>query len=189
MGVKVVGREVFVSRDCALSRGVTIHSPCHIAGSTEVGEDCMLLAGCNIYGSQISPKCTLGPFCNVREGCKIGPSCRIGDFVELKNAILGQGCKAAHLSYIGDVELGEHVNVGCGVVFANYDGKVKARTYVGNNAFIGCNSIIIAPAHIGDGAYVAAGTCLSGDVPEKSLALSRPPLKIKPDGARGRYLN
>ena len=188
-GVKVTGREVFISRDSTVSRGVTVNSPCYIAGATTVEEGCTLLPGCNIFGSHIARDCTLGPYCNVRAGCKIGPSCRIGDFVELKNSRLGEGCRAAHLSYVGDAELGGHVNVGCGVVFANYDGKIKARTYVGDNAFIGCNSVIIAPAHIGAGAYVAAGTVFSGDVPPKSLALSRPPLKIKPEGACGKYLN
>lgn len=188
-GVKVVGREVFVSRDCTVNRGITLHSPCYVTGATDIGEGTTLLAGCHVRGCKIGAGCTVGPFANLRSGCLIAKNCRVGDFVELKNAVLGEGCKAAHLSYIGDAVLGERVNIGCGVVFANYDGKVKARTYVGDNAFIGCNSVIIAPAHIGAGAYVAAGTCLSGDIPQKSLAISRSPLSVKAHGADGRYLN
>ena len=189
MGVRAVGREIFVSRGCTLARGVVLYSPCHIFGAASLGEGCVLLPGCVVNGAKIGKNCTLGPYCNVREGCAAGEGCRIGDFVELKRAVLGEGCKAAHLSYIGDAELGARVNVGCGVVFANYNGKTKARTYVEDNAFIGSNSVVVAPAHIGAGAYVAAGTVLSGDVPQKSLALARPPLKIKSEGACGRYLN
>lgn len=199
------GREVFVTRGCALARGVQLHSPCHISGETRIGADTKILPGCciagarigggctvtnsRICGSKIGDGCTVGPFCNVREGCFVGNGCRLGDFVELKNAALGEGCKASHLSYIGDAELGARVNVGCGVVFANYDGQKKERTYVGDKAFIGCNSVIIAPARIGDGAYIAAGSVVSGEIPPQSLAISRPPLYVKPHGADGRYLN
>lgn len=183
------GREVFVTRGCALARGVQLHSPCHISGETRIGADTKILPGCCIAGARIGDGCTVGPFCNVREGCFVGNGCRLGDFVELKNAALGEGCKASHLSYIGDAELGARVNVGCGVVFANYDGQKKERTYVGDKAFIGCNSVIIAPARIGDGAYIAAGSVVSGEIPPQSLAISRPPLYVKPHGADGRYLN
>lgn len=188
-GVQVVGREVFVTRDCRIERGAKLHSPCHISGATVVGEGSTLLPGCVAEGASIGAHCTLGPFCNIRAGSKVGEGCRIGDFVELKNCTLGGGCKVAHLAYIGDATLGNRVNVGCGVVFANYDGKKKERTYVGDNAFVGCNSNIIAPADIGDGAYIAAGATLGGEVPQNSLAISRPPLYIKPNGAQGRYLN
>ena len=205
MGAEIVGREIFVSRTCRIYAGAKLCSPCYIAGSSSVGKGCELLSGCRITdsvigagsilesckitSSQIGENCTLGPFCNVRAGCKISSGCKIGDFVELKASTLGENCKAAHLAYIGDAELGKRVNIGCGVVFANYDGRVKRRTYVGDNAFIGCNSVIIAPAHIGDGAYVAAGTYLSGEIPQNCLAISRAALNIKDGGGKGRYLN
>ena len=188
-GVKVVGREVFVERGARVAAGAALYSPCYISGPADVQTGATLLPGCVIDGAKIGAGSVLGPFCNVRANCAIGKGCRVGNFVELKCAVLGDGCKAAHLSYIGDAELGKNVNIGCGVVFANYDGKVKSRTYVGDNAFIGCNSNIIAPAHIGAGAYVAAGTNLSGEVAEKSFAISRAALHIKSRGAEGRYLN
>ena len=205
MGAEVFGRDVYVSRASIVACGVQLYSPCHISGESVICAGAKLLSGCTVADSYIGENCvveaskvassrigrgcTVGPYADIRPGCTVGDDCRIGNFVELKNAVLGAGCKAAHLAYIGDARLGARVNVGCGVVFANYDGRQKARTYVEDNAFIGSNSVVVAPAHIGAGAYVAAGTVLSGDVPQKSLALSRPPLKIKPEGACGRYLN
>ena len=147
------------------------------------------MPGCIVEGAVIEKNCTLGPFCNVRQGTRLGENCRIGDFVELKNTSLGSGCKAAHLAYVGDADVGNCVNIGCGVVFANYDGRRKNRSSVGDRAFIGCNSNIIAPARIGNGAYIAAGTQVCGDIPDGSLAVGRPELVIKQNGASGRYLD
>ena len=93
MGVRAVGREIFVSRGCTLARGVVLYSPCHIFGAASLGEGCVLLPGCVVNGAKIGKNCTLGPYCNVREGCAAGEGCRIGDFVELKRAVLGEGCK------------------------------------------------------------------------------------------------
>ncbi len=187
LGAEVTGAEVFVSRSASISAGVRICSPCHITGRTAIGGGTALLAGCVVEGARIGSGCTLGPWCNVRGGCEIGDGCRVGDFVELKNAALGGGCRVAHLAYIGDAALGEGVNVGCGVVFANYDGRAKHRTRVGNNVFIGCNSNIVAPADIADGAFIAAGTTVGGEVEGGAFVISRPPLKIVPEGGRGRY--
>ncbi len=187
MGVKVVGKEIFVTADCRIAGGATLYSPCYITGATVVEGGCVLLPGCNINASKIYKNCTLGPWCNLRGGCTLLGGCRVGDFVELKNCTLGEGAKAAHLSYIGDATLGRGVNVGCGVVFANYNGKEKKHTKVGDGVFIGCNSVIIAPAQIGDGAYIAAGTVVSGELPAQSFALSRPSLVVKPEGGKGRY--
>ncbi len=188
-GVHTEGREIYVTRDCRISAGVTLCSPCHISGAAVIGEGVKLLPGCIVDGAVIDKNCTLGPFCNVRAGTQLGENCRVGDFVELKNSFLGRGCKAAHLAYIGDADVGEEVNIGCGVVFANYDGRRKSRSFVGDRAFIGCNSNIIAPANIGRGAYIAAGTQVCGDIPADSLAVGRPTLAIKQNGASGRYLN
>lgn len=204
-GVLVFGKDILVEADCIISSGVELHSPCRITGATKIESGASIGAfsviesskigeetkveQCRVVRSSIGAHCTAGPFCYIRDGCEIGNDCRLGDFVEIKNSRLGDGCKAAHLAYIGDADLGERVNVGCGVVFANYDGKKKSRTTVGNRCFLGCNCNIVAPAHIGDGAYVAAGTTLSGEVESLSLAVGRSQLKIRSGGAAGRYLN
>ena len=186
LGVRLSGREIYVERSCTVAAGAKLYSPCRVSGGAAIGGGCVLLPGCVVEGAEVGECCTIGPYCRIRTGCVLGRGCRAGSFTELKNAVLGEGVKAAHLAYIGDAELGAHVNVGCGVAFANYDGKVKRHTYVGEGAFIGCNSVIIAPAHIGAGAYVAAGSCVGGELPASALAISRAPLVVKPGGGEGR---
>ena len=107
------------------------------------------------------------------ENSQIGSGCRVGDFVEVKNAHIMDGAKVSHLSYIGDGDIGENSNIGCGVVFVNYDGKKKSRTIVGKNAFVGCNANLVAPVTIGDGAYVAAGSTVTKNVDEDALCIAR----------------
>ncbi len=126
-----------------------------------------------IYGSYVGERTTVGPFAYIRPESVISEDCRIGDFVEIKKSIIGKGSKVSHLSYVGDAEIGENCNVGCGVVFVNYDGKDKFRTKVGNKVFIGSNSNIIAPVVLSDGSFIAAGSTINGDVPQKALAIAR----------------
>ena len=109
----------------------------------------------------------------MRPGSVVGKDCKVGDFVEIKNAVFGDGSKASHLAYIGDADVGENVNVGCGVVFANYDGVHKFRTTVGDRAFIGSNSNLVAPVTVDDDAYIAAGTTVTVTVPEGALCVGR----------------
>lgn len=134
-----------------------------------------------IYRSYIGERTKVGPFAYIRPDSIIGPDCRIGDFVEIKKSIIGAGCKVSHLSYVGDCEMGEKCNIGCGVVFVNYDGKDKFRTKVGNRVFVGSNSNIIAPMVIEDGAFIAAGSTLNQDVPAGSLAIARARQVNKPE--------
>ena len=115
----------------------------------------------------------MGPFAYLRPGSTIGDGCKVGDFVEVKNSSMGDGAKASHLTYIGDSDVGKNVNLGCGVVFVNYDGSQKYRSVVDDNAFIGCNSNLISPIHIGEGAYVAAGSTITEDVPGGALYVAR----------------
>ena len=119
--------------------------------------------------------------------CVIGKKCRIGDYVELKNSVIGDGCKISHLSYVGDCEMGESCNIGCGVVFVNYDGKDKFKTRVGSNVFIGSNSNLIAPLDIGDGAFIAAGSTLTDSVGGGSLAIARARQVNKPDWTGNKF--
>ncbi len=134
-----------------------------------------------IYRSYIGERTKVGPFAYIRPDSIIGPDCRIGDFVEIKKSIVGAGCKISHLSYVGDCEMGDACNIGCGVVFVNYDGKDKFRTKVGNRVFVGSNSNIIAPVVLEDGAFVAAGSTLTSDVPGGALAIARARQINKPD--------
>ena len=115
----------------------------------------------------------LGPYAHLRPGSKIGEGAHVGNFVETKNTRLGNGSKANHLTYLGDAVVGTGVNVGAGVITCNYDGVTKSTTTIGNDVFVGSDSTLIAPITIGDGSYVAAGSCITEDVPDDSLALGR----------------
>lgn len=140
-----------------------------------------------IYNSLVGANTTVGPFAYLRPNTVVGSKCRIGDFVELKNCVIGDGCKVSHLTYIGDAELGNDCNVGCGVVFANYDGKNKYRSVVGARVFIGSNANIVAPVNIADRAFIAAGSTITSDVPVQGLAVARARQTVIPDWAGNMY--
>lgn len=161
-----------------------------ILGRTEIGEDCRIGA-CSIVenstvaaGVQIAPFTSItdsniesgavvGPFARLRPGNQVGKNAHIGNFVELKNTRLGAGAKANHLAYLGDSEIGERSNVGAGTITCNYDGVNKHKTKIGNNAFVGSNSTLVAPVEIGDGSYLGAGSVITHPVPSGALALGR----------------
>ena len=139
-----------------------------------------------LLDSVVGEHSTVGPFAYVRPGSIIGSHCKVGDFVEVKNSTLGDRSKVSHLSYVGDSDVGTDVNIGCGVVFVNYDGKVKHRTQVDDYAFIGCNVNLISPVHVHSGAYVAAGTTVTENVPEDALVVGRVRQEIKEGRGKGR---
>jgi bifunctional UDP-N-acetylglucosamine pyrophosphorylase/glucosamine-1-phosphate N-acetyltransferase len=179
----------FVGCDVVISKGVVIGSNNILSGKTLIKSGTVLKGGNNISTSIIGENttvessvisdsivgnnCEIGPFAHIRKGTKVGNECRIGNFVEIKNSVVGSRTKVAHLSYLGDAELGEGCNVGCGTVFCNYDGKKKHRTIVGNGVFIGSNSNLIAPLVVGDGAFIAAGSTITDEVPQKAFAIAR----------------
>ncbi len=115
----------------------------------------------------------MGPFVHIRPDSQVGKNVKIGNFVEVKNSNIGEGSKLPHLQYIGDCDMGAGVNMGCGTITVNYDGKQKFRTKIGDNAFVGCNSNLVAPVSVGDGAYIAAGSTITKDVPSEELAVAR----------------
>ena len=204
-GVTLVSRDgVVISEEAILSPGVVIYPGTVVEGASVIGGGCILgpntmLVACRIgvgvrinssqcYHSEIDDGSHIGPYAHVRPDCKIGKNVKIGAYVEIKNSAIGDGTSLAHLCYVGDCDVGEDVNFGCGVVTANYDGKQKYRSTIGDNAFIGCNTNIISPVKIGNNAYIAAGSNIDRDVPEGSLAIGRERPNIK-EGWSDRFFN
>lgn len=166
-----------IANNVTLKGKTVIRSGAYIGQSTVI-ENSEVCSGAHIEASYIHESFVgedahVGPFAYIRPGSKIGKGCKIGDFVEVKNSIIGDGSKSSHLTYIGDADIGENVNLGCGVVFVNYDGSQKQRSVVGDDAFVGCNSNIVAPVEIENGAYIAAGTTVTSDVPGGALCIGR----------------
>ncbi len=180
---------VMISPDAEIGKDTEIFANVVIEGASKIGENVLITSTTKIVNSEISngvsiqssvildskigENTTVGPFAYVRPNCVVGANARIGDFVELKNCNIGNGTKVSHLTYVGDADVGEKCNFGCGTVTVNYDGKKKYRTVIGNNVFVGCNSNLVAPVTLNDGAYTAAGSTITDEVPENNLAIAR----------------
>ncbi|MCD8161070.1 MAG: UDP-N-acetylglucosamine diphosphorylase [Clostridiales bacterium] len=180
---------VYLDPDVEVGAGTLLLPGTMLRGHTVIGEDCeigpnsmirdcVLGDGCvasnsHLTGSTFGKKVNIGPFAYVRPGTHVGDGCKVGDFTELKNATLGAGTKIPHLIYVGDADVGERCNFGCGSITCNYDGNQKFRTTVGDDCFIGCNTNLVAPCTVEDGAYTAAGTTITSVAPKDSLVLSR----------------
>jgi bifunctional UDP-N-acetylglucosamine pyrophosphorylase/glucosamine-1-phosphate N-acetyltransferase len=149
----------------------------------KVATGARIRAHSHIEGATIGEGCEIGPFARLRPGTVLGANARIGNFVETKKAVLGDGAKANHLTYLGDVTVGPKANIGAGTITCNYDGFFKYQTVIGAGAFIGSNSALVAPVTIGDGAIVAAGSTVTRDVASDALALVRPAQTEKPGWA------
>ena len=150
--------------------------------NARVGDDTTVNAS-QIYNSTVGYDCHVGPFAYIRPGSTIGNSIRVGDFVEIKNSNVGDGTKISHLTYVGDSDVGQNCNFGCGTVTVNYDRAKKYRTTIGDGAFIGCNTNLVAPVTVGDGAYIAAGSTITDDIPGMALAIARARQQNKKDWA------
>lgn len=188
-GVILRGSCIYADGTVTYESGAEIFSPCVITGNSHISagasvqpycflKDCFVGGGTTVRSTfadnaRIGARCEIGPFACLRPGSVVGDGCRVGDFVEVKNSSLGDGVKAAHLAYIGDAAVGGGTNVGCGTVFANYDGREKHRTTVGRNCFLGCNVNLVAPLTLGDGVFVAAGTTVTDDADENSFVIGR----------------
>ncbi|MEG3174907.1 bifunctional UDP-N-acetylglucosamine diphosphorylase/glucosamine-1-phosphate N-acetyltransferase GlmU [Sphingomonas sp. RB3P16] len=167
-----IGRDVLIEPNVVFGPGVT------------VADGVVLHAFSHIEGAKIGAKAEVGPFARLRPGAVMGEKSKIGNFVEMKKAVLGAGAKASHLTYLGDAEVGAGANIGAGTITCNYDGFFKYRTIIGEGAFIGSNSALVAPVTIGAGAIVAAGSVITADVAADALALVRPPQVAKPGWAK-----
>lgn len=179
-GVRIVDpNTAYIDAEVAIERGVLIEPNVHIKGTSIIKAAASILTGSRVLSSQIGEGTTVGPYANLREGNKVGKNCRVGNFVELKNSTLGDKTKVAHMSYVGDAVLGEKCNIGCGVVFCNYNGKVKQKSVLGDNVFVGSNANLVAPLKLEDNAYIAAGSTITKDVPKHALAIARTQQSIK----------
>ncbi|TDJ05728.1 MAG: hypothetical protein E2O68_05995 [Deltaproteobacteria bacterium] len=190
-GVKFIDkRHTYVAEGVELGPGTVIYPNCHLEGKTKIGKDVTLEPGSIIRDSIIEDQvtikaysyiedsiirksATIGPFARVRPGSDLGEESKIGNFVEVKKSKLGNRVKVSHLSYVGDAEIGEDSNIGCGFITCNYDGKNKHKTLIGKKTFIGSDSQTVAPVEIGDNCFVASGTTITNDMPDGSFAISR----------------
>lgn len=183
-----------IGRDTVIKPGVIIE------GDTVIGEDCIIGPNSNIINSRIGDRTTVqnsvvtnsivgedtavGPFAHLRPDTELGNHVKIGNFVEVKKSTLGDNSKVSHLSYIGDAEVGSNVNIGCGSITVNYDGKNKHKTVIEDNVFVGCNSNLVAPVKLGAGSFIAAGSTITKEVPEDALAVARARQENKLDYAK-----
>ncbi|MFZ4689703.1 MAG: bifunctional UDP-N-acetylglucosamine diphosphorylase/glucosamine-1-phosphate N-acetyltransferase GlmU [Polymorphobacter sp.] len=174
---------VFFAHDTQIARDVTIEPFVVFGPGVSVASGSVIRAHSHVEGATIAENCEIGPFARLRAGTVLAAGVKIGNFVETKKADFAAGAKANHLSYIGDASIGAKANIGAGTITCNYDGFFKYRTVIGNGAFIGSNSALVAPVSIGDGAIVAAGSTITADVPADALALVRPPQVAKPGWA------
>lgn len=173
----VIGADTVIEPGCHLRGRTQIGSGCHIGPDTDlthaVVEDGAKVQRSVVTDSRVGPGSQVGPYAHLRGGADVGPNCRIGNFVEIKKSQLAEGVKAAHLTYLGDAQIGRETNVGCGTITCNYDGRHKHPTVIGEGCFIGSDSILVAPLTIGDGATTAAGSVITQDVPALALGVGR----------------
>ncbi|MCH5321418.1 MAG: bifunctional UDP-N-acetylglucosamine diphosphorylase/glucosamine-1-phosphate N-acetyltransferase GlmU [Eubacterium sp.] len=186
---------VIIGKDVKIGNSTVILPNTIILGDTVIGSGCtigpnsyldnavvgdnVILDNCKILDSTVEDGVDAGPFVKVRANSTLKKGVHIGNFVEVKNSIVGEGSKSAHLTYIGDSDVGRDVNFGCGTVTCNYDGKNKSRCKIGDGAFIGCNTNLVAPVEVGDQAYIAAGSTITDSIPDKALSIARARQVIK----------
>ena len=197
-GVTIINPDAtYISAEAMIGRDTVIQPGSMIEGTTVIGEDCIIGPNTQIIDSRIGDRTTvhssvvresavaedtaIGPFANIRPLSDIGSHVKIGNFVEVKKSKLGNDTKVSHLSYIGDAEIGSNVNVGCGSITVNYDGKNKFQTIIEDDVFVGCNTNLVAPVKVGKGSFIAAGSTITKEVPEDALAIARARQENKPN--------
>jgi bifunctional UDP-N-acetylglucosamine pyrophosphorylase / glucosamine-1-phosphate N-acetyltransferase len=183
-GVTMVAPEtVFLSADTSFGKDVVIEPYVVFGDKVTVEDGAVIHAFSHLAGAHVGKKCSVGPLARLRPGTRLGEGARIGNFVETKEAAIAAGAKANHLSYIGDASVGANANIGAGTITCNYDGTAKHHTTIGQDAFIGSNTALVAPVEIGDGAYVGSGSVITGNVPADALALGRARQVVKANWA------
>lgn len=204
-GVTIIDpKNTYIDESVKIGMDTIIYPNTVIKGNTVIGENAIISANCEISNSLIGDNTeikhsvltdatvgsstTVGPFAQLRPGAKLGEAVKVGNFVEVKKSELKDGAKVSHLSYIGDAEIGERANIGCGAITVNYDGINKFKTTVGQDAFIGCNTNLVAPVSVGDRSVTAAGSTVTDDVPNDSLAIARNRQTTKEEYYKKKYL-
>ena len=189
-GVDIINiHDTYIDAEVDIEPGTIVYPNCHLKGRTRIGKNCTIgpdamieestigneceISKSVIKKSSVGNECKIGPFSHVRPGNDIGNRVKIGAYAEVKNSVIEDKTTLAHLVYIGDSDVGRNCNLSCGVITANYDGKVKSRTIIKDNAFIGCNSTLIAPVTVEKDSYIAAGSTITDDVGEGDLAIAR----------------
>lgn len=172
-----IGENVVLGFNVSITKRSKIASGCEIGTNSVIenaliGKDVKILSS-YITDSKIGNNTTVGPFAHIRQNSVVGNACRIGNFVETKNSVVGDECKIAHLTYVGDAIMGKNCNIGCGVVFCNYNGQIKQKSILGNNVFVGSNVNLVAPLKIEDNSYIAAGSTITMNVAEEEFAIAR----------------
>ncbi len=203
-GVTLIDPEnTYIEDTVTIGRDTVIYPGTYLQDNTVIGSECTIGPNARIINSKvcnnvsienskiiesiIGDGTTVGPFAYIRPGTVLGKNVKIGDFVEVKKSIIGDNSKSSHLAYIGDAEVGKDVNIGCGVVFVNYDGKKKHKTVIGDGAFIGSNSNLVAPVNVSQGGYIACGSTITEDVEEGDLAIARARQVNKKGLGKNRY--
>lgn len=199
--IVIYGRKsVFIDKNVKIGKNVTIHPNNIIKGNSVIGdnvtlfpanyivdsvvEDNVTIECSHVEKSTICKSASVGPYSRLRPNSVIGEGCKIGNFVEIKNSTLGKNTKASHLAYIGDSDIGNNCNIGCGVIFVNYNGKEKNRSVVEHNCFIGSNVNVIAPVHIASDSYVCAGTTITVDTKPYDFVIGRVKEVVKENYAK-----
>lgn len=200
-GVTLVNPEnTYIDINVKIGQDTVIEPGVMLRGNTVIGDDCVISSGSeiansvigervhvrnsSIFESKVGDDVQIGPYAHLRPESDIHNHVKIGNYVETKKAIVGEGTKLPHFIYMGDAEIGKNVNVGCGSIAVNYDGKNKAKTIIGDDVFVGCNSNLIAPVKVGDRAFIAAGSTITKDVPEDALGIARAKQENKKDYAK-----
>ncbi len=187
----IIGPDAVIGADTQILPGTIIKGKSEIGNGCNIGPNSLIensvihdnagIDNTQVYSSEVKSGANIGPFVRIRPDCIVGENVRVGNFVELKNAKIGNKTAVSHLSYIGDADFGSNVNVGCGCATVNFNGRDKNKTVVGDNAFIGCSTYLVAPVNVGDNAFTAAGSVITEDVPADALAVARSRQVIKED--------
>lgn len=204
-GVRFINSSsVYIEKEVCIGKESIIYPNVTLIGCVEIGSNVTIEPGCVIKNSKISDntiikaysyfeganigeKCAIGPMARLREGSEIGDTCKIGNFVETKKAILHKGSKVSHLSYVGDAQIGENTNIGCGFITCNYDGAQKHKTIIGKDSFIGSDCQVVAPIEIGDESYVGSGSTITKNVPSGAFAIARE-RQVTKEGMASRFI-
>ena len=188
-----IGEDATILPGCVLEKGTVIGSGCVIGPNSRIAAstiaDGVHVANSVVTESEVGEATKVGPFAYLRPGSRVGRHVKIGDFVEIKKSVIGDDTKISHLAYVGDAEVGQRVNLSCGVVVSNYDGRRKYKTVIGDDAFIGCNTNLVAPVEVREHAYIAAGSTITEEVPAYALGIARCRQTVKEDWVRRKGLD